>query len=165
MKIDHVRIDPDTGHSVTIVTGIGAAEIQEGAKLRCAAYRFEVIAKIREYPEAAAPTAAFLIKGDDAPKPGMVIHLEQEPLTDEELSAAIRHLLMIPRMLKAVDALKVGEALDRVPGDARAITWWQAALTLRTIAQSVVIAQQSMPADAELEHADRYLENLLRALA
>lgn len=158
MKIENVRTDPETGHAVVIVTGVGADQLSGGDRLRCAAYRLRVIEKVRDYPEAAEPTAALLVTGGDSPKRGMVVHPIDEKLTAEELAIAVRHLLMVPRMLKGIDAaLVLRRIVDRSSTP-------EGLATLQSIAKVVLEATDQLPRDADLDHADRYVDDLLHAL-
>jgi hypothetical protein len=161
MKIEHFRTDPETGASLTIIEGLGADKLRQGDCLRGAGYRFLVDRVVQTFPEAARPTTVVLLSGFDRPRLGLVVHLEEEPLTAEELQAAVRHLLMVPRMIKGIDYRKADEAIG---GSVEAGTS-DAARTVRSIARALQRMAPDLPSDAELEHADRYVETLLRALA
>lgn len=157
MKISHVSQDPQSSHYLVGLAGhYRAADYPVGSELRCAGYRFTIVESVASSEE----HLALLVSGDDPPQLGMVVHPAAEPLTDEELAAAVQHLLMVPRMLKALDALGVLRRLEQVP-DTETSEVRFAAIIVQNMALQV--SRLILPTDNGLQEAERYKAELLGA--
>lgn len=156
MKISHCQQDVVTGHYLVGLAGPILVDCPVGSVLRCAGYRFKVESRVT----ASSEHLVLMVSGDDPPQVGMVVHLSSEPLTDEELTAAVQHLLMLPRMLKAIDAegvlRRVAEISDKEAAEVRF-----AAVIVQNMATQV--NQLVLPTDAALQVAERYKAELIKA--
>lgn len=161
MKIAHSSLDPASGFYLVAVVGERLLEqCVVGAKLRCAGYRFSVEAVVADHSSAPVPSLALHVSCEDSPQTGMVVHPADAPLTDEELAAAVNHLLMIPRMLKAVDARGVFDRLSGMSIEESIEVRFAAALVKNVALQ---ISRMVLPTDNGLQVSERYKAELLKA--
>lgn len=162
MKIAHVSIDPEFGNHIAIITGEGTQALHGQTLLRCGAYRFMVTSRVRDYPEAATPTVAVRLDCMQHPAAAdMVVHLADEPLTDEEFAAAVQHLLMIPRMLLGIDANGVLKRLRDVDGPSN-MGIASACNTVEQLAKAVEAALYKLPRLEAATEAQRYASELTK---
>ncbi len=162
MKIDHARFDPVSGFTFVVASGIGVEQhFVDSSLLRCGAFRFRVECFVQSYPECAVPTVSALVSGVDPPQEGMVVHPADEPLTDEELAAAVQHLLMLPRLLRGIDASGVAERLASL-GSSPGPMAPHAAL-LHSFADLVEGTVAGLPPLASFAEAERYKLEILKA--
>lgn len=165
MKIAHIDIDPTSGKHFALISGAGAPELQAGGVLRCGAYRFEVIERVRDYPEAPEPMLAVLLDcGQHPGQEGMVVHRHAEALTDEEFSAAVQHLLMLPRMLLGIDVDGVLARINRADGPATKEVAG-ACNTVEMLARAAQAALLRIPRSEAATEAQRYAGELTRVTA
>lgn len=166
MKIAHIDLDPVTGKHLALITGDGATELQQGAKLRCGAYRFEVLQRVREYPEAGEPLLAVQLDcGQHPGTEGMVVHLATEPLTDEEFAAAVQHLLMLPRLLLGIDVEGVIARINGSDGAPASQEVAGACNVVEMLARAAQAALLRTPSSAAAADAQRYASELTRVTA
>ena len=160
IKVAHARIDEQTGLHFAVLVGPDAHSLKAGQCLRCAAYRFNIHQVVSSYPEAPNPTVGVLLQGFDEPVDGMVLHLVSEPLTREELAAAIRHLAMVPRMLKSFDAAGVVTALDSATFDTPELQ--RVARVARVVRDlALELSRIELPFDVQMREVARYIEDVL----
>lgn len=165
MKIAHIDIDPATGKHLALIAGSGATDLQPGRALRCGAYRFEVLERVREYPEAPEPMIAVRLDcGQHPGQEGMVVHLHTEMLTDEEFAAAVQHLLMLPRMLLGIDVDGVLERINKCDAPASKEVAG-ACNTVEQLARAAQAALLRIPASMHAAEAQRYASELTRITA
>lgn len=165
MKIEHVRLDPETGSYFAILSGLGVVEACSGSApgLRCGAYRFSVRQVVKQFPEASLPTIAVLLDFVDPPQEGMVFHRDDEPLTDEELAVAVQHLLMLSRLLKGIDAHGVAARVSRALGPQRPGELNFLLDTLQQFALCVAELTDDVPLNSIFEDLERYKSEILKA--
>lgn len=165
MKIEHVRLDPASGHTLTIIVGAPALEqCKAGATLRCGAYRFVVESFIQHYAEASIITVSVLLSGRNAPVEGMLLHGVDEPLTDEEFAAALQHLLMVPRLLMGIDAAGVRSRLEATTLSIdRHSPLFQRVCLLAALTDSVSDTTDGLPALSSLAEIEHYKSEILKA--
>ncbi len=162
MKIAHIDIDPVSGKHFALIGGTGATELQAGMVLRCGAYRFEVIQRVREYTESPEPMLAVLLDcGQHAGGEGMVVHKSTEPLTDEEFTTAVQHLLMVPRLLLGIDVEGVLDRIARADGPATQEVA-SACNTVELLARAAQAALLRIPRSEAATEAQRYAGELTR---
>ncbi len=171
MKIEHTAIDPDSGSTRTVISGAGATSLTEGQVLRCAAYRFTVAIVERLYQEAGQePIAVALLSGTYRPVMGMQVFLVSEPLSQEELQSAIRHLLMLPRMLMSMDAAAVETALRGLCGSQSehalhlGAEMRMAIDALARVAELMSEATMRLPGAFPIEMASKHQEEIAKLL-
>ncbi len=162
MKIDHSRFDPTSGFTFVVASGLGVKEaFVPSSLLRCGAFRFRVEQFLQSYPECAVPTVSALVSGVDPPQEGMVVHPADEPLTDEELAAALQHLLMLPRLLRGIDVAGVSERLASLAASPNVMA--NHAALLQALADLVEGTIAGLPPLACFAEAERYKIDILRA--
>lgn len=167
MKLAHVTLDPATAQHLALVTGEGIAAIRPRMILRCGAYRFEVLERAKEYPEAPEPTVALRLDvGQHPPHEGMIVHLAAERLTDEEFETAVQHLIMAERMLLGIDAEGVLARLQRA-GMIKPIAAQMAGVTntVEMLARAVQAALLRLPGSNRAGEVQRYASELTRVTA
>lgn len=160
MRIDFARFDPDTGYTFIVASGTGVLEAcHADAVLRCGAHRFVVQSVVSDYPEQPMPTVGLLVSSNDPPTEGMVFHPAHEPLTDEELAAAVQLLLMIPRMLKGIDSHGIARRLleAKEPHHSLLVT------RLYTFAEGIAKATDNCPPLDVFVELERYKAEILKA--
>lgn len=163
LKIVHADFDPSSSTYVVAFTGERLVEqVFHGAQLRCAGYRFAVDEVVASHLDQPIPSIVARLLGDESPQLGMVVHPANAPLTDEEMAAAVRHLLMIPRMLKAVDALgalrRLAKSADIGNPEVRI-----AAIQLENVALQVSRILNALPTDRAMQQAERFASEVLQA--
>ncbi len=163
MKILHARLDPtaSTSFHFVVVQGEGAASLDTNTLLRCGAYRFRVVKPVEVFASAPVPTASLLLESADPPTEGMVVHLAAEPLTQEELTIAVQHLLMLPRLLKGIDATGVHLRLEAASPMSPQAT--HLAYILANFSKVIASATEDSPLDAAVAELERYKDDILRA--
>ncbi len=171
MKIEHTAIDSNSGANRVVLTGAGIEELAAGQVLRCAAYRFSIVEVERTFLGTTgnvdnSPSVVALIAGAHRPMLGMQVYLSSQPLSVEEVEAATRHLLMLPRFLLGIDASAIAaslaHALQQVgPDSANRNTQIRTAATvLQKIAELAGEATFRLPSGAHLDEAQRYQAEL-----
>ncbi len=162
MKILHARLDPtaSTSFHFVVIQGVGAPDLGTNSLLRCGAYRFRVVKRVEIF-DAPVPTASLLLESTDPPTEGMVVHLSTEPLTQEELAIAVQHLLMLPRLLKGIDATGVHLRLEGAAPMSPQAT--HLAYILANFAKTIATATSESPFDASVAELERYKDDILRA--
>ncbi len=161
MKIAHSSFDPRSGlYLIALVGVIPDSVLERGVALRCAGYRFSVSELVADHRTEPSPSVVLRVASEDAPTVGMVVHPADEPLTDEELAAALQHLLMIPRMLKAVDMRGVTNRMLHVP-----VTLTEEVRLAAVLFHSLALQldRLQLPSDEMVQNAERYKAELLRA--
>ncbi len=163
MKIESVevyQVDPRC-HRV-VISGPGQSKINAGELLRCAAYRFTVVEVLQRYEAEEVVVAVLRTSGKSQPQPGMVLHAADEPLTREELTRSIEHLVMLSRLAAGVDGVQVAAACDAV-GAMPSDSLDNAVQLLRSLA---MCAAEFQPTSAPaLENVSRYSVELVELLS
>ncbi len=166
MQIAHVAIDPQSGSNRVVLTGAGIASVRVGQILRCAAYRFNVVEVEKLYDDPGQePSLVVLLAGSHRPLLGMQVHQSSEPLSVQETETAIRHLLMLPRLLLGMDSRAIRNRLDRLTsteevlqGDSPVAV---AARALLQAARAAAEATISLPEQHRLEEALQHQPELV----
>ncbi len=170
MLIAHTSIDPDSGSNRAVISGVGIEALTPGQTLRCAAYRFQIVEVQRLFSDpGTVPTAVVLLAGLHRPINGMQVHLVSRPLTVEEVEQAVRHLVMVPRLLLGLDAATISQTLahlitteERLQDDSPLAV---AARALEKVARATAEATLALPAQVELDEIGRVTAELTDLIA
>jgi hypothetical protein len=161
MNIEHVSLDIESGGYLVAITGTQSITLEPGSRLRCAAYRFVVVEVKDKFPDTTVCTA--LLAGPHRPTLGMCVHFANDPLTVEEVQAAIRHLLMLPRMLLGIDCETLAQELEALKSTDPVMI--ESVHTLWQVARAGVEATKLLPQSfklTELERRQAEVVDLLR---